>query len=451
MSLSPEMADLLKKVNETQEQIGSILTSLNDAPSTAVVPASAVSVGHGLGDNPIDTAIRSRLMDDDELETIRATLRPKTDRELNVLFAKQASRQDTGVPLLEWLSRGGPQVGQRFGGIDAELDPDISKALDSGTASALIRQDLEPILYELFVRRFPLFDRVDRIPANGLVHAYNQMTSYGDADWIGELDTVTDDRGTYVRQITNVGILATRRGVSLKSQFATLQGGAGFNPERLELQAGMRAMSSRFQKTILMGNWSDAAGTLNNEVGPYDDDSFDGLRKILNTATAVNVDPATNPDTTGSIRRAVDAAVLPITEAGGSPTIVLGAPTELVTFDEQQDDKIRIVRTDGGNVTVGVRANAVETLQGALTFLNVPGGAITSYTSTEYSGNTVRDLYVLDESAMAVPYLGSSSPTVLEIPIGVSGQLTHLFIIFFMGGLAVQAPTWSNKIRVKVA
>ena len=448
---SPEIAELLKSVNETFEQVSGALEALNDSPSTAA-PTTVKGVGDGLGDDKVGQAIRSRLQSEDELETIRAALKGKTDRELNVLFAKQASRQDTGVPLLEWLSRGGTSLNQQFDKIGEEVAPDVAKAIDSGTASALIRQDLEPVLYELFVRRFPLFDRIDRIPANGLVHAYNQMTSYGDADWIGELDTVTDDRGTYVRQITNVGILATRRGVSLKSQFAVLQGGGGWNPERLELQAGMRAMASRFQKTMLMGNWSDPAGTLNNEAGPYDDDSFDGLRKILNTASAINVDPATNPDTTGSIRRAVDAAVLPITEAGGNPSIILGAPTELVTFDEQQDDKIRIVRTDGGSVTVGVRANSVETLNGPLTFMNVPGGAISSYVATgTYSGNTVRDLYVLDESAMAVPYLGSSSPTVLEIPIGVSGQLTHLFIIFFMGGLAVQAPTWSNKIRVKVA
>ena len=456
MGLSPEMADLLKKVNETHEQIGTLLEGLNEAPNSAVVPDTAKGVGDGLGDDQIGQAIRSRLQTQDELDTIRASLKGRTEQEIVALFAKQAVRKDTGVPLPIWLWSGGQALSERFPQMAAQLDAstqvEFQKALDSGTASALIRQDLEPMLYELFVRRFPLFDRIDRIPANGLVHAYNQMTSYGDADWIGELDTVTDDRGTYVRQITNVGILATRRGVSLKSQFATLQGGAGFNPERLELRAGMTAMASRYQKTILMGNWSDNTGTLNNELGPYDDDSFDGLRKILNTASAINVDPATNPDTTGSIRRAVDAAVLPITEAGGSPSIVIGAPSELVTFDEQQDDKIRIVRTDGGNVTVGVRANAVETLNGALPFFNVPGGQISSYVATgTYSGNTVRDLYVLDESALAIPYLGSASPTVLEIPIGVSGQLTHLFIIFFMGGLAVQAPTWSNKIRVKVA
>lgn len=453
MSLSPEMQDLLKTVNATHEQIAAMLNAQNAAPSSMVLPKSATGPGDdGLGSDRIGDAIRSRLMVEDEMEKVRAALKNKSVRELNVLFAKQAARQDTGIPLFEWVSAGGRSLDERFEGLHNEVEPHIAKALDTGTGSALIRQDLEPIIYELFVRQFPLFDRINRIPSNGLVHAYNQMTSYGDADWIGELDTVTDDRGTYVRQTTNVGILATRRGVSLKSQFAVLAGGAGFNPERLELQAGMRAMASRYQKTILHGNWSNGAGTLNNELGPYDADSFDGLRKILNTASAVNVDPATNPTTTGSIRRAVDSAVLPITEAGGMPSIIIGAPQELVTFDEQQDDKIRIVRTDGGNVTVGVRANSVETLNGPLSFFPIPGGAIGSYTATgTYSGNTVRDLYVLDESAMAIPYLGSPSPTVLEIPIGVSGQLTHLFIIFFMGGLAVQAPTWSNKIRVKVA
>ena len=67
------------------------------------------------------------------------------------------------------------------------------------------------------------------------------------------------------------------------------------------------------------------------------------------------------------------------------------------------------------------------------------------------SGSLVRDLYILDESTVTLPYLGSPGPTVLEIPVGISGQLTHLFIIFFMGGLAIKAPTWQNKIRVKVA
>jgi hypothetical protein len=455
-----DYAELLRKQNELHEEITTALTNLGNSDPTSLPPAVAKAVA-GVGDDAGYGVTQKRFMDSEDIEAVREILKTKSTRELHAAFAKQASRSDSGIPLNYWLASGGRATQERFmddrHGIGSQLEPNIAKAIDTTSASALIRQDLEPILYELFVRTFPLFDRLDRQPANGLVHAYDQMTSYGDADWIGELDTVTDDRGTYVRQITNVGILATRRGVSLKSQFAVLQGGAGFNPERLELQAGLRAMSSRYQKTILHGNWTDNTGTLNNELGPYDDDSFDGLRKVLDTASAVNVDPATNPTTAGSMRRAVDAAVLPITEAGGMPTAIFGAPQEQITSDEQLDDKTRVIVTSGDqDITVGVRATRFQTHNGILPFFGVPGAAVSSYITDDTGGvfnggETVRDIYILDESALSIPYLGSPGPTVLEIPIGVTGQLTHLFIIFFMGGLAIKAPTWQNKIRVKVA
>lgn len=458
MPFTAEESDLLKSIGEVNERIGGALAHLNDTPGTPTPVPEAFRKAleaPGASETPAGQQIRRAIMDRDQLQDMRDAVHPLDTRRLHALFAKQAARRDTGIPLFNWLQRGSTPLQARFDGIHSEVDLDIAKAIDSGSASALIRQDLEPILYELFVRQFPLFDRLQRIPANGLVHAFNQMTGYGDANWIGELDTVTDDRGTYVRQITNVGILATRRGVSLKSQFAVLQGGAGFNPERLELQAGLRAMSSRYQKTILMGNWTDNTGTLTNEKGPYDQDSFDGLRKILNTAAAINVDPATAPDTTGSIRRAVDAATIAITEAGGQPTGIYGSPFEQITFNEQQETKERVIINQSGSqeLTVGERVTRINTIAGVLPLYGIPGGAVSTYTDSSFPGGSasVRDMYVLDEEAIAVPYLGAEGPTVLQIPIGVTGQLTELFIIFFMGGLAVQAPTWQNKIRVKVA
>ena len=68
-----------------------------------------------------------------------------------------------------------------------------------------------------------------------------------------------------------------------------------------------------------------------------------------------------------------------------------------------------------------------------------------------YKKGKVRDMYLLDESSVSLPYLGREGPTVLDIPIGIAGQLTHLYIIFGMWGLAVKAPIFSNKVRVKVA
>jgi hypothetical protein len=58
------------------------------------------------------------------------------------------------------------------------------------------------------------------------------------------------------------------------------------------------------------------------------------------------------------------------------------------------------------------------------------------------------DIYLIDERTISLPYLGSPGPTVLDIPIGISGQLTHLFIIFLMAGMALKVPIASNKVRV---
>lgn len=463
MPMTPEVADLYRSVAQTNEMIGKALSSLNDAPSSIVVPTTAkelVKSGDGVtGEQTgVSDVIRRRVIAAEKMDEIRSSLHGKSVRELNAIFAKQAQRRDTGVPLYEWLYSGGTPVQARFGGVDgmpglqAEVAPDIAKAIDTNGASALIRQDLEPIIYELFVKQFPLWDQIPHEPANGLVHAYNQMLSFGEADFIGELDSVTDDKGTYHRAFTNVAILATRRGVSLKSQFAVMAGGMNYNPERLELTAGLRAMAKTYQKGILQGNWTDNAGTSANELGAFDEDAFDGLRKTLNTSDAVNVDPATNPDTTGNIRRAVDAAIVPVSDAGGGDgnLIVWGDTREQVTYDEQQDAKLRILQTAAEqDVNVGVRATFMQTVLGRLPFMGIRGQAVGEYVSSEYGGNTVRDLYILDMDRLSVPYLGSEGPTVLEIPIGVTGQLTHLFVIFFMGGLAIKAPTFMNKVRVK--
>jgi len=152
----------------------------------------------------------------------------------------------------------------------AVANPNIAKVLDASGGAALIRQDLEPMLYALFVKRFPFFDRIRKEGANGLVHAYNQQTAYGDAAFMTEAGTVTDDTNTYARQTTNVAVLATRRGITLKSQFAITQGGAGFDGLATELSGGVTAIAHKLQKTLFQGNASSSTGTAGVELGAYD-------------------------------------------------------------------------------------------------------------------------------------------------------------------------------------
>jgi hypothetical protein len=449
MSVSSEqMALALENARRSLSDIGTMLASLNASPST-VTPPVVQGIEHQ-ATSPVPT--RQVLTSLDQFE-IRQQLRKRSTPELVQMFYEQAGQSNTGIPLGVWLNAGGQARSERFGGIGRELDPMVQKALDTAGASALIRQDLEPILYELYIREFPAFDRVTREPANGLTHTYQQITSFGDAQFMAELGTVTDDKSTYHRETTNIAIIATRRGVSLKSQFATLQSGSGFNPEALELQGGLRSISFRMQNQLFSGHSTDSGGTADNELGLFDENAFTGLRSILNTARAKNVDPtASTPE---NMRRAVNKACIEVMQNAGRVSMTWWNPLAKEEVDNQQDQNVRYMN-ELVDVSVGVVTNAINTVFGKTPLGVVPGNAISPYWTDNggSDGETrqyVRDAYLLDESIISFPYLGSEGPTVLDIPMGISGQLTHLFIIFGMWGLAVKAPTFCNKVRVKVA
>jgi len=371
-------------------------------------------------------------------QELRRKLKKLSDGEISGVFGTQLRKEGQGIPIDVWMRSGGGRALETL----LDSNPTIRKALDTTGGSALIRQDLEPLLYELYIREFPAWDRFSKEPANGLVHAYNRETGFGDAQFMTELGTVTDDVAAYERATTPISILATRRGVTLKNQYATLQGGAGFNPEQLELQAGLRAIAHKMQKTIFQGNATASGGTGADEGGAYDANSFDGLRRILNTGNAVDVDPTAG--TPENIREAFNDAMITTMQAAGRPGVIYIDPVAMGQFDTQQDDLVRYIDRD--QISVGVTVQSVSTTMGRLPLFVVPGDSIGSYT---YSGNQVSDAYLVDETAVSIPYLGSDGPTVLDIPMGVSGQLNRLYIIFGMWGLAVKAVQFHNKVRIQ--
>lgn len=431
MSESVNFEQVVSELRDMRSQ----LEKLNDRPSTEVTASAGVS--------DQGTASPRRILSTADQRAIRNELRKKSTAEIAAMFGEQLNRSDTGIPVEVWARAGGGYAAHAL-----NSNPELVKAIDSTGASALIRQDLEPMLYELFVREFPAFERFPKEPANGLVHAYNQITSFGSAVFMAELGTVTDDQSTYVRQTTNVAVVATRRGTSLKSTYAVAAGGMSWNPEQLELQGGLRAIAHEVQKAIFQGNsTSTGAAGASTENGAYDANAFDGLRKILNTARAKNVDPTAG--TPEILRTAIDRAAEESVEQGGKASIIWLHPHEKVSFDLQQDANVRYMNT-WVDVVPGVQTNAVNTILGPLPLAVTPGDSIGTYTATgTYGGNTVRDMYLLDEQTITLPYLGSEGPTVLDIPIGISGQLTHLYILFGMWGLAVKAIPFSNKVRVK--
>jgi|WetSurSiteA1Bulk_404760.scaffolds.fasta_scaffold10023_2 hypothetical protein len=454
--MSADLEALLKGLGETLERVAPALEKLSqrvdDAPAQAAAPIMQIQA-QGIEDQAVAAPVQGRsiLSFEDQLE-VRSALRGRTNQELFKLFAYQSNQTGKGIPLDAWLYAGGAARQDLWGNaMGREITPEVQKLLDTGGAAPVIRQDLEPILYELFVREFPAFDMFAKEPANGLTHTYQQTTGYGDAKFMSELGTVTDDVSAYARQTTNVAIIATRRGVSLKSQFATIQSGSGFNPEQLEMTGGLRAIAHRMQSQIFSGHATDSGGDSTNELGEYDANAFTGLRSILNTGRVKNADPRAVSAPAGVLRTAWNQACVEIMQAGpGRPGVIFLNPWDKETFDAAQDQNIMYTNQPLVNVAVGVTTNTVNTIFGALPLFPIPGDAISAYTAIS-PAESVRDSYLLDMSSMSLPYLGSEGITTLEIPIGVSGQLTKLYIFFGMFGLAVKAPTYSNKVRINVA
>lgn len=439
----------LKAALAALDEFGGALAAENNTPRPALTTTK------GIGDGVPETGMpvtNKALSSEDRIHLQRSFMK-MSPQELSAAFTIQLQKSQ-GINALDWMNSGGSQHAGILGGAMA-ANPVISRALDLAGGQALIRQDLEPILYSLFVKAFPAYDRFSKEPANGQVHTWNQITSYGDPEFMTELGTVSDDQGTYVRQTTNIAVLATRRGVSIKNQLSILAGGMNWDAERLELQLGLTSMAHKIQKTIFQGQASNSGGTAANELGLYDANAFTGLRATLNSAVntsaaaAVNFSPylTSSPDT---FTQAFNTSVGNIVDNGGSPNVIYARVAEGNQFANQQTQFQRFV--DRTEVIPGLMVPTVATNAGGLLpIVPVPGDSIGHYTATTYSNKDVADLYVLDDTTISIPYLGSPGPTVLDIPPGVAGQLTHLYIIWWMGGFAVKALPFSGKMRANLA
>ena len=157
--------ETLYRLKEALEALQPVIEHANDAPSTAV----------GVGDEN-----RRRILSTADTIEMRHMLAKLTTNELWALFTEQAvTGRDSGVNAEAWIRSGG-----KIAYDTANMNPGMRKLLDSSAGTALVRQDLEPILYQLFIRTFPAWERFRKEPANGPVHAYDRQTSYGDAQFM---------------------------------------------------------------------------------------------------------------------------------------------------------------------------------------------------------------------------------------------------------------------------
>ncbi len=144
----------LKALNALLDEIGPVVNKGNDTPPPEQPETALRTAGQEI-DQPYGRQF-DFLSKDDSLHLQRRLNRLSFD-EIGQLMEKQIrAGEGKGVPLRTW------QMAQ-FG-----ENPVIAKALDTSGGAALIRQDLDPFLVSQFVKIFPAWQRIAKVPANGL-------------------------------------------------------------------------------------------------------------------------------------------------------------------------------------------------------------------------------------------------------------------------------------------
>ena len=438
----------LKALNRLLDELGPTVAQANDASPTPD-PMTTKSVGDGLAaKNPYGSSYD--FLSDDDSYMLQKRMNPLSLEEKGYLLKEQLKKgSGRGVPLEAWQAHKVSQMAEASG------QTWIANALDTSGGGALIRQDLSPMLTSMFVSLFPAWARIDKVPANGLVDAWDQedyATDKTSSNFISELGTVPDRTGSYTRKTTNIAVYGQRRGVSFKQQLAVQAGGMAWDSARLEIQNGLIQMAHDLQKTIFQGNATDSGGTASNELGAYDANAFTGLRwwlddAINSGAAAVNFAPFL----TSSADNFVTAFNQGITNTadlvGVTPTVAYMRYKELGALSNQQLSIQRVVDTT--EFTPGVKVPGIMTAAGLMPLIAIPGDSIGHYTSATDSARDVADIYLVNEGKLQVPYLGDPGPSVIEIPPGVSGQLTRLYIVYGMFGLRVLSTFHSVKLRAE--
>lgn len=302
----------------------------------------------------------------------------------------------------------------------------------------------------VYVKKFPAWERFVKLPSNGLVHAATQQTAPDGtaqgSSFIAELGTVPYTTTTNQRATFPIAVMANGRGVSLKEIAAVAQGGASYNPQEIESQGAMTKLASDAQWAMMQGNATNAGGLATQEAGLYNALAFDGYRGVLGSVSAFAGNNAYQMDISGlNMLESLQTVAVHGANNGGNPTLVMMSMLAKQALDIEQENNVRY-NSQLNDLIPGVKSNAITYANGSLDIAPIPGNSIGTYNRTS-DGVLVEDMYVLDESTIKIRWLYSPDFVVMQIPSGVDGQLSDRVIIFGMYGLEQAAPIFCGKAR----
>lgn len=333
----------------------------------------------------------------------------------------------------------------------------LSKQLETGggvtSGGPLIRVDIDPLLREAYLRKFPLYEMIRKFPANGLVHTYNQRTSAGTAGLVSEMGDLTnvDSESNYVRQAnSHIAVLASRRQISLKLQYAVSQSGMNFNLSgsgNLEVTGALGEIARLDQSLICQGNQTIPGKTVNDEEGEFNGIGFDGFRKILMGAGTSITKATADP-----YLRTINRAVADIINDGGDVDnlVILCSLYARMDIEDELLNFLRVLGNTPGGFPTNLASNGILTVADTVSkLMPIPAAAqgegLGFYT---FGGNATEDLVVTDPAGIGLAFLGGATPSILELPVGFNNALSNVYIPFVMHGLVVFVTKFNRKIRI---
>ncbi len=357
------------------------------------------------------------------------------------------------------ISKALPRNHSVFGAYERKLTELVTRAADSSTTSPIVPQPLSPEVIPIFVSEFPLFDMIEKVPSNGLSHTYQQQTAFSQSSaphTISESGAVSDDTNTYLRKTSNVAVFGVRRGISLKGQYAGANaGGPADDLMGRELKGGLQTIARDAQNETLRYQETVSAVTYpgNDPNGDYDANGYNGLRFIANQAMPAGQNFAVDirtPWTDQRVLKAVRNAVNAVYDQGGKIDLLIATTRGSEALFEDQLSITRIIAgTKRLEIVPGFSVRVIDTDQGEIPVMVVPGNSVGSYTTN--GTNEFVDMLGVWTEAMEMPYLGNPEPSVLRIPTGVDGTLRELAIPFAMYGLAYMAPQYMFRVQLQTA
>ncbi len=361
-----------------------------------------------------------------------------------------------------------------------------SKALDkiatkagviatSDTTSPLVVQGLADTITPLFVRQFPIWGVFRKVPANGMSHTWAQWNAYtqtSDPNTISETGFVADDANSYNQRTTNIAVFAQRRTLPIKASLAgAAAGGLSADLMGREINGGLLTLARDGQNEILryQATLNDAAhggagataaqtaAAYQNADGKFDPNGFNGLRYIANNETppenTLLVDVSAGTWTDQRVLKAIHNVTNFLWDKGGSADLIITGSTGSTALFADQFSLIRYEKQANAEIIPGFKVRTIDTDQGPLPVLVVPGMALGTYAINDAGGvpHLYQDVYVLNTNDFEIPYLGDPEPSLIRIPTAVNGQLVEATILFAMYGLAALAPSVSlARVQLKL-